>query len=158
MLCAGIYQVGGVEVGLQLELLVEADALALGHLICRHVDHEPDGSVCVVLLVVTGGRQREELNLNITTQVLDHVHPSPSTPACSCKTQARKQLYRSLVYVHSVFQIHLHMYVGSKLYTNMFSCTIRRQMHLKRHKNLTGALRNSPHSISTLYTNLTREH
>ena len=52
------YKVGGVEVGLQLELFVEADALTLGHLFRCHVDHKPHGGVCVVLLVVTGERER----------------------------------------------------------------------------------------------------
>ena len=51
------YKVGGVEVGLQLELFVEADALTLGHLFRCHVDHKPHGGVCVVLLVVTGERE-----------------------------------------------------------------------------------------------------
>ena len=55
-----MYQVGGVEVGLQFELLVETDALTLGHLVGSHVDHEPDCGVCVVLLVVTGRRQHQQ--------------------------------------------------------------------------------------------------
>ena len=59
------YKVGGVEVGLQLELFVEANALTLGHLFRCHVDHKPHGGICVVLLVVTGER---EDNRNIKTK------------------------------------------------------------------------------------------
>ena len=47
------YQIGGVEGGLQFELLVEADLLSLDHFVCRQEHHEPHCGVCVVLLVIT---------------------------------------------------------------------------------------------------------
>ena len=50
------YQIGGVEGGLQFELLVEADLLSLDHFVCRQEHHEPHCGVCVVLLVITMGR------------------------------------------------------------------------------------------------------
>ena len=50
-----IYQIGGVEGGLQFELLVEADLLSLDHFVCRQEHHEPHCGVCVVLLVITVG-------------------------------------------------------------------------------------------------------